>query len=149
MKTTRRSFIRTSGTVILAAGLLGPFGNVMGQKRAASGIYAIPAESAVDPLNYLTRAHFEPFLNTMFTIGDGETLTELRLVDLPDHKLSANLQNGYYGESFSLILAASSRTRMAAGLYTFEHPVLGAFVLNLNPVGRSNRYEAVINRVNR
>jgi hypothetical protein len=149
MKITRRNFIRTTGTAVFAAGLLGSAGNVFGQSRAAGDIFAVPSESLSDPLLYLTRAHFEPYLNTTIQVRDGEKEIQLTLVELPAHDLQPNQKRGFYGESFSLILAAPGRTRIEPGLYTIEHPVLGTFLLNLNPVGRSNRCEAVINRVNR
>lgn len=149
MKITRRSFIRTSGTAVLAAGVLGSFGSVFGQSRAAGDDFAVPAGSQSDPVFYLTRAHFEPHLNSLMRVSDGEKVSELRLVELPDYTLAANQKKGYYGESFSLILAGSARERLAPGVYTFEHPALGTFALSINPVGRTNRYEAVINRIGR
>lgn len=148
MKITRRNFIRISGTAVIAAGLLGSVGSVAGQSRAGD-VFTVPSESLSDPLLYLTRAHFEPFLNTAMRVRDGEEVLHLQLVELPDHTLPANHKRGFYGESFSLILSAPARSGMKAGLYTIEHPVLGTFMLNLNPVGKGNRYEAVINRVNR
>lgn len=147
MKITRRNFIRTSGTAVLAAGALGSFSNVLGQSRSAGDHGAVPAESLSDPVYYLTRAHFEPYLNTTMRVHDTENVFELRLVDLPDHTRPANQKKGFYGESFSLILTSPSGTRLAPGIYTFEHPALGTFALGLNPAGGADRYEAVINRI--
>jgi hypothetical protein len=149
MKITRRNFIRTSGTVVMAAGLLGPVGAILGRSRAAGDNYALPSDSLSDPVLYFTRAHFAPYVNTTMRVSDGKRVLDLRLVDVPDLTLAANQKKGYSGENFSLILAAPGRKKMTPGLYTFEHPALGTFTLNLNVVDRPDCFEAVINRVNR
>lgn len=152
MEVTRRNFIQLSGTALLAVGISGSIHTVNAQKTAPGEYFPIPAESLSDPISYLTRAHFEPFLNTTFRVSQDEQTYDLQLVELPvgpEVIRSFNEKHGYYGESFSLILMGSRKTRLAPGLYTFEHPVLGTFSLSLNPVERKGEYQAVINRVNR
>lgn len=151
MEVTRRNFLQLSGTALLAIGVSGSINSISAQK-AGDGLFPIPAESLSDPINYLTRAHFEPFLNTVFRVTQDDRSFDLQLVELPTSikvVRAYNEKQGFYGESFSLMLMGSPRARLAPGLYTFEHPTLGTFSLTLNPVDRKGEYEAVINRINR
>jgi hypothetical protein len=151
MKITRRNFVQISGMAALSAAVLGPAGKVFGQNDPGSDLFALPADSLADPLNYLSRAHFEPFTGTAFRAGlAGGPGVNLRLKAVTDLTLAVNVKQGFTGESFSLLFESASGRRYAGGTYDFDHGNLGKFTLNLTPVGKSGRnYEAVINRVNR
>jgi hypothetical protein len=151
MKLTRRGFVRLSGMAAVSVSVLGAAGNVFGQIFADDGLYRVPVNSTADPLNYLVRAHFEPFTGTVFRTdsGDGNTF-DLRLKSVTDLTKAVNAKRGYSGESFSLLFESASRKRMAAGGYTFDHDNLGKFTLTLLQVGKAcKNYEAVINRIGR
>jgi hypothetical protein len=150
MKITRRNFVQISGMAALSAALMGPVDKVFGQMAAGSDLFALPPESLADPLNYLVRAHFEPFAGTAFRAGLGEATADLRLKAVTDLTRAVNAKRGFGGESFSLLFESTSGKRLAGGSYDFDHGNLGRFTLNLAPVGKSGRnYEAVINRTSR
>jgi hypothetical protein len=134
-----------------SAALLGPVGSVLGQALSDDDLYRIPVESANDPLNYLIKAHFEPFIGTAFKAAiDGTRAVSFRLKAVDDVALAANAKRGYRGESFSLLFENLSDRRPAPGMYAFDHDTLGKFALMLVPVGKAGRnYEAVINRIGR
>jgi hypothetical protein len=151
MEVSRRNFIRLSGVAAMSVTALGSAGRVLGQVLQDDGLYQIPFESTADPLTYLLKEHFEPFMGTVFRAdaGDGR-LTDMRLAAVTDRTTRINAKRGCTGESFSLLFESGSKKRMAAGLYTFDHENLGKFSLTLMPVGKSGRnFEAVINRIGR
>lgn len=135
----------------LSAALVGSAGRLFGQAFSDEGLYRIPVESTNDPLNYLVKAHFEPFIGTSFraSASDGTAVT-LRLRVVNDLSRALNVKEGYSGESFSLVFNGASKQQLVPGIYNFDHE-LGKFSLLLSPVaGRSGKYyEAVINRINR
>lgn len=151
MKITRRNFVQISGIAAVSATLLGSVDKVFGQFEKGSELFPVPAESLSDPLNYLVKAHFEPFAGTAFRGGlDGGPIVDLRLKAVTELTRGINVKRGYRGESFSLLFEGTSKRRLAEGPYVFEHGNLGRFTLNLAPVGKAGRnYEAVINRVGR
>jgi hypothetical protein len=151
MKITRRNFVQISGVAALSAALLGPVGKTYGQLAVAGDLFAVPAESLADPLNYLLKAHFEPFTGTAFRAGAGnDSRVGLRLKAVTDLTRAINHKRGFHGESFSLLFEGASRRSLAEGPYVFDHENLGRFTLYLSPVGKAGKnYEAVINRVGR
>jgi len=107
-----------------------------------------PPESFADPLNYLTKAHFEPFVDTFVQVRTGETKIQLRLIEVRDLKREDNEKRSFRGESFSLLFEDSLQARLPQEVYPIEHFALGEFSLLLVPTGiKGNRYEAVINRI--
>lgn len=131
----------------MALGAAGPFGIISGRSISDPGLYAIPAESLSDPMIYLTRAHFEPFLNTMMRGSRNEAAAPLRLVEASDDTSAMNQKIGFNGESFTLIFEPVSRKAPGGGRYDFEHPSLGRFSLDLLPFGKDGRLQAIINRI--
>ncbi len=96
-------------------------------------------------LENLTRASFEPYLNTRFTVTRGVSKTlELELVEVAD-KTPARFE----GEQFSLIFLGPTEPELLQQIYRLEHADMGNIDLFLVPVGReaSGRfYEAFFNR---
>lgn len=151
MKITRRNFVQISGMAALSAVLLGSADKAFGQTGPGSDLFALPPESLADPLNYLVKAHFEPFAGTTFRAGRGDgPAVNFRLKTVTDLALDLNTKQGLSGESFSLLFESTSGRKIARGAYDFDHGNLGRFTLHLEPVGKSGRNcEAVINRSNR
>lgn len=151
MKITRRNFVQISGMAALSAVLLGSVDKALGQTGQGGDFFTLPPDSLADPLNYLVKAHFEPFAGTTFRAarGDGPAVN-FRLKTVTDHALDLNAKRGFRGENFSLLFESTSGRKIARGAYDFDHGSLGRFTLYLEPVGQSGRNcEAVINRSNR
>lgn len=149
MNTTRRKFIRNLGIGVFAAVSLCSTGSVFAQLSDRDDLlFAVPPESFSDPLNYLTKAHFEPFVNTFMQVQTGAKQIRLQLVEVRDLKREANESRSIRGESFSLLFEDSRKNRLPQEVYRIEHFALGEFSLLLVPTGtRGNRYEAIINRI--
>lgn len=156
MTITRRRFVRNLGAAAFAAvSLNSTAGSLFGQTSeitatATTGeLFPIPPESAADPLNLLTRAHFVPFVNTFVEVYDGEIrVARLRIIEATELKRAANEKRSISGESFSLLFADARRGRLAQETYRIRHFALGEFSLLLAPTGlEGSHYEAIINRV--
>jgi hypothetical protein len=138
MKFTRRKFIQSSALAALAA-TVGRAG--VGRD---SGLAAGP-----DPIGYLKREHFAPFIDGAFRIrNDAGTLVSVKLREAVDLKIDINEKLGYAGDSYRLGFDAPRKAGLAQGTYHFDHENLGRFSLFLVPVGGSGiHYEAIINRI--
>lgn len=138
MKFTRRNFIQSAAVAAFAATL----GHAAGGSNAGR-------VSGPDPLTYLKREHFEPFINAGFTISsDAGRTAVIRLNEAVDLKNEINDERGYTGESYRLGFNAARKIDLAQGTYHFDHENLGRFSLFLVPVGgRGTRYEAIVNRI--
>lgn len=149
MKITRRSFIRASGALAVSGVLFSSLGQVFGQKGAGGEGFPIPIESTTDPLNYLTRSHFEPFVNAYLQIQSGKSRpTRLQLLEVRELSKPINQKRGINGESFSLLFRSDQKRSIEGQVYTFRHASLGTFSLFLSPVGMSgHEYEAIVNRI--
>lgn len=157
MTITRRRFVRNLGAAAFAAvSLNSTAGGVFGQTSetaatttTADGLFPVPPESAADPLNSLTRAHFVPFVNTFVEVYDGENrIARLRIIEATELKRAGNEKRSFSGESFSLLFQDTRRGRLAQETYRIQHFALGEFSLLLVPTGlNGNCCEAIINRV--
>ena len=92
----------------------------------------------------LTRASFEPHLNTTFrVVHDGDDTFDLALIEVAD-KTPA----GFPGEQFSLLFKGPSELMLLQQTCVLEHPEMGHVTLFLVPVDQKKdgyRYEAVFN----
>ena len=92
----------------------------------------------------LTRASFEPHLNTTFrVVHDGPEPFELALIEVAD-----TTPAGFPGEQFSLLFKGPSDLMLLQQTCTLEHPEMGHVTLFLVPVDQKKdgyRYEAVFN----
>jgi hypothetical protein len=148
MTITRRRFIQNLGTAAIAAAALTSAGGIFAQISKTDGLFVPPPESFSDPLNYLTKAHFEPFVDTFVQVRKGEKQIQLRLIEVTELKREANERRSFSGESFSLLFEDSRKARLTQEVYSIQHFALGEFSLLLVPTGiRGNRYEAIINRI--
>jgi hypothetical protein len=148
MTITRRGFIQNLGIGAIAAASLTSAGSIFAQISKTDGLFAAPPESFSDPLNYLTKAHFEPFVDTFVQVRTGEKQIRLRLIEVTDLKREANESRAFSGESFSLLFEDSRKARLPQDVYPIQHFALGEFSLLLVPTGiKGNRYEAIINRI--
>lgn len=137
MKLTRRKFIQSSAVAALAATV----GNAAGGRDLS--------RKGLDPVSYLLREHFEPFLNTPIRITSDKGATAVVwLRQAVDLKIQANVDRGLTGDSFKLGFESSRKARLGQGIYHFDHDNLGRFSLFLTPVGGTGIHsEAIINRV--
>jgi len=148
MNITRRRFIQNLGTAAIAVASLTSTGSVFAQVSKTDELFAVPPESFADPLNYLTRAHFEPFVDTFIEVRAGEKKIQLRLIEVSDLNREANEKRSFRGESFSLLFEDARKARLPQDVYPIKHFALGEFSLLLVPVGiKGNHYEAIINRI--
>jgi hypothetical protein len=143
MKFTRRKFIESS---VIAA-----FAATIGQAAGGQGgqLLDVSSKRLDDPLEYLLREHFEPFINTSISIENdkgGRAIIWLR--EAEDLKNKINVDRGYTGESFRLGFDAPRKANLGQGTYHIDHDILGRFSLFIAPIGGSSvKYEAIINRV--
>ncbi len=121
----------------------------LAQQVSAQDLFPIPPESTTDPLNYLTREHFAPFVDSVMSVRgtSGKAIT-VRLTEALDLTNSANEKNGYVGVNYSLIFEPLKKANMPADTYRFQHESLGDFSLTIMPVGQSGRSrQAIVNRI--
>lgn len=147
---TRRSFIEKVGLAVVAAATVGPVQNALGQRRQLPA-FEMPQESLSDPLNFLTRQHFEPFVDSTFTVR-GMQGKDVRLVltQVKDLERKSNVERGYQGDSFSLLFQGSGTKTLTQNTYSFRHDALGELTLLAVPVGSTRSlYEVIVNRIHK
>jgi hypothetical protein len=151
MKLTRRSFLQKTGSVAIIAAVAGPISTAFGQSMSSDSRAEKSIRASTDPLGTFTQQSFVPYVGEEMSVkGVSGRATRLRLIEVNDLSVPDNEKRGYVGESFSLIFDAGKRSRLADGVFDFDHYALGKFSLLLVPVGMSgNRYEAVVNRIAR
>ncbi len=92
----------------------------------------------------LTRASFEPHLNTTFRlVHDGPETFDLALIEVVD-----KTPVGFPGEQFSILFKGPSEPMLLQQTCTLEHPEMGQLRLFLVPVDQRKdgyRYEAFFN----
>ena len=150
MNITRRSFVKATTTAAIGASIIGTTGfRTMAQAISANDLFPIPPESTTDPLNYLTREHFVPFVDSVMSVrGTSGKAVSVRLTEALDLTNSANEKNGYVGVNYSLVFEPLKKANMPADTYHFEHETLGNFSLTILPVGQSGRSrQAIVNRI--
>ena len=163
MNNSRRRFLKTGSIVALAASIPAQLDQVLGQGRRpitqAPGVNGvIPLQSQRDPLLYLRRSYFQPYVNSRFEVltamGTRVVPLTLAAVDGPRASKSAKarLTTEQAGEldSFSLLFRSSGKAPLKQDVYDIQHPALGKFRLLLVPVvskdGKALYYEVVFNR---
>jgi hypothetical protein len=150
MNITRRSFVKATTTAAIGASIIGTTGfRTMAQQLSANDLFPIPPESTTDPLNYLTREHFVPFVDSVMSVqGTSGKAISVRLTEAADLTNSVNEKKGYVGASYSLIFEPLRKAPMPADTYRFRHETLGDFSLTILPVGQSGRSrQALVNRI--
>jgi hypothetical protein len=96
----------------------------------------------------LTKATFEPHVNTVFRISDGTKVVTSTLVSVADMGPVPDRKQA--GRECFVIKFKGTRP-LAQNTYRIEHDALGKFELFLVPAGRDRKgsyYQAVINRLN-
>ena len=143
-----------NGTLlILAAGTsLGEAKSIFGRDSVDGdlirpGRLPLPNQDKLAALQ-LTKATFEPYVNTIFRISDATKVVRSTLVSVtdigpvPDQKPAGR-------ECF--VIKFKGPRPLKQNTYRIEHDVLGKFELFLVPAGRDRKgsyYQAVINRLN-
>jgi hypothetical protein len=166
MSVTRRRFLKSGATAVLAAGLVFRAGApAFGQdkKRPSADTsrgFQVPYEAQQDPVFFFTRATFEPYIGGVFTTrGLGGGTVELTLVAVHDWNArpATTTKRGPTAatesrrtDCFSLLFRASGKLPELSTIYRLEHGALGSFNLFMTaskgPKGELF-YEAVINHL--
>ena len=118
-----------------------------GQHPAAPP-FAVPYASQLDPVFYLKKESFTPYLNTSFAVGGKGKQARLTLIAVEDLRASARRPDR---DGFALLFTDARQKTLSPGTYQLTHDALGEFSLLLVRVvaraGRQARYEAIINRL--
>ncbi|HEX8634971.1 MAG TPA: hypothetical protein VF703_12565 [Pyrinomonadaceae bacterium] len=156
MATPRRVFLKSALMSIAAAGLISQSARfTFAQKtklKDAQGHFQIPAQALGDPLFHFTRATFEPYVGSEFsvTVGPYKTVS-LTLVKVEDQRPRA--RKGLLrtdGECFLLLFEASGQLSDLQQTYVLQHEALGKFSLFLvdaSGKGKGVAYSAIINHM--
>ncbi|HEX8178755.1 MAG TPA: hypothetical protein VF525_04345 [Pyrinomonadaceae bacterium] len=125
----------------------------MGGQRTDEPYFPIPSESRLDPIFYLKKHSFTPYLNSQFRVsGSGKQTGRLTLVQVDDLRSAGKLKTPSAGDGFSLLFAGSLKRPLSQDIYRITHDALGEFSLLLVPVNMRDKgqayYEAIINRLN-
>lgn len=159
MVVSRRRFMKNGALLVLAAGAsLGGAKSIFGRDSfdgdvAHPGGLQLPNQDKLpnrDKLAtlQLTKATFEPYVNTVFRISDGTKVVRSTLVSVAD--IGPVPDRKQAGKECFVIKFKGTRP-LAQNTYRIEHDALGKFELFLVPAGRDRKgsyYQAVINRLN-
>ena len=148
MAITRREFMFAAGAALATGVVAGQVGaQSLSQGAVDDTLFAVPAGSANDPLSYLTKDHFAPFVGTPFRMRTpAGRLMSFNLVSVDEYSSKKESAKGYPASGYSLLFEA--RRGLADGVYTADHANLGTFslfVVGVGPAG--SKYEAIVNRL--
>ena len=154
MAISRRSFLHAGAVAAVAASLpLGVFARGQGQalqeQNPAHIPFPVPGASRLDPMFYLNKASFTPYVDTTFRLrGEGKQAALLTLVAVEDLRASARRPDR---DGCSLLFTSARQKPLPQSTYQFEHDSLGEFSLLLVRLNTRHkgaaRYEAIINRL--
>lgn len=153
MVVSRRSFIKNGTLLILAAGVsLGEAKSVLGRDSVDGDVtrpggLPLPNQKKQAALQ-LTKATFEPYVNTVFRISDATRVVKSTLVSVAD---IGPVPDQKQADRECFVIKFKGPRPLAQNTYRIEHDALGKFELFLVPAGRDrkgNYYQAVINRLN-
>lgn len=146
MSISRRQFTQTAGLAIVGAGCAVSASKAFSQSVKGGGL--LSAQTISDPLLYLSKEVFEPFIGTVFKSVQAETGAAMRLVEVIDLTNVKGQHSKATGECFTLIFRQIGRDAIKTDIHRFEHSSLGDFAIMISPVGRSGKtYQAVINHL--
>src|ERR1044071_5896401 len=130
---SRRKFLKAGTLVALATALpLTPAATAMANQfgfDGGNGFVFDPHQMAKDPLSNYTRATFEQYINSVFTLTGGPRTVEVTLLEVKD-TTPANAR----GESFTLSFRGGA-IDLGQQIYGVRHAALGDFLLFLVPSG--------------
>ena len=154
MAISRRSFLHAGAVAAVAAGLpLGVFARGKGQApeepNPAHIPFPVPDASRFDPIFYMNKASFAPYLDSTFRLrGEGQQSAVLTLVAVEDLKAGARRPGR---DGCALLFTSTRQKPLAQGTYQFTHDALGEFSLLLVRTNTRQkgavRYEAIIKRL--
>ena len=159
MVVSRRSFMKNGTLLVLAAGAsLGGAKSIFGRDSIDGDVARpeglqlpnqdkLPNRDKLATLQ-LTKATFEPYVNTVFRISDGTKVVRSTLVSVAD--IGPVPDRKQAGKECFVIKFKGTRP-LAQNTYRIEHVALGNFELFLVPAGKDRKgsyYQAVINRLN-
>ena len=97
-------------------------------------------------MQILTFESFSPHLNSIFTLGLGESNLDLTLTEAA--KQPVRPYPGMMREPFSLIFRSTTPVVLPQRIYPFKHESMGQLDIFIVPIGRDVRgivYQAVFN----
>ena len=117
-------------------------------QHPAAPPFAVPYESQLDPVFYLKKESFTPYLNTSFAVGGKGKQARLTLIAVEDLRASARRPDR---DGFALLFTDERQKPLSSGTYQLTHDALGEFslfVVRLSARQKGQaRYEAIINRL--
>jgi hypothetical protein len=121
----------------------------VGVVAGAGAVVAVDAPGAAAATRrarkVLGLAEFKAQVGSTFTVRDAAGQGRaLRLTEARGTPMVTDVRGS--GEVFSLVFREKRGRRMPSGTYRLRHPVLGELELFLQPFGRGQDYEAVVNR---
>lgn len=129
-----------------ATTVLKPAGSHAAPASAAASAESSSPHPTANP-EVLTRAWFEPYLNTEFHLKvSALTAASMKLTQLSEAKVVTDKKKGINYTSYSLVFTGSKNLPEESKVYRVDHGVLGGMELFLSPVGHYEdqvRLEAV------
>jgi len=91
---------------------------------------------------------FSKYLNTQFTLKNGQTEAKLKLKEVHHWTSRGSKKSADGRECFSLFFENARDERLPQGTYTAVHSSLGEFSLFIVPSGQNHKkHEALFNRL--
>jgi hypothetical protein len=145
MSISRRKFLKAGTIVAISAGI--PL-NVLANGSAGAGSLIFPGLGSSAPRSAMDSEVFARFLNTQFTLRQGETQAKFTLVEVRHWNKRSSKKTADGKECFSLIFENAGSERLTQDTYTAAHSSLGEFPLFVVPSGKTQKkYEALFNRL--
>ena len=157
MPVTRRSFLRSGATAILATAAVlqaapAAFSQI-GAKHDPKRDFETPFEAQQRPTFLFTRETFQPYVGGTFRVSAGANGYDMTLIKVRGNEISERgkglTKKARQSDSFVLVFNSNGELTDLTTIYDVEHAALGKFVVFLtrrdNPDG-GYFYEAVFNQ---
>lgn len=152
MPVSRRSFLRSGTTAVLATAAALQVAPLAFAQPNPSRVSGAPAGSSQTPLASFNRVDFEPHVGGKFLVGAGAHALNMTLTKVNGCELSARgrklTKKMRQSGSFILVFSAAGELSDLTTIHNVEHRAFGKFPLFLtrrdNPAG-GYFYEAVFN----
>lgn len=156
MPVTRRSFLRSGATAVLATAAAihaapAAFAQI-GGKPDPKRDFETPFEAQQSSLSFFKRETFQPYIGGTFRISAGANGHDMTLLKVRGCEISARgralTKKSRESDCFALVFSSNGELTDLTTIYDVEHGALGKFALFLtrrnNPAG-GYFYEAVFN----
>ena len=157
MPVTRRSFLRSGATAVLATAAVlqaapAAFSQI-GAKPDPRRDFDVPFQAQQSPLFFFKRETFQPYVGGTFRVSAGANGYDMTLTKVRGCEISARgkglTKKTRQSDCFALVFSSDGELTDLTTIYDVEHGALGKFALFLthrdNPDG-GHFYEAVFNQ---